>query len=188
TPVPLREAIVGWATSQIELFAGAVGLVLLLAIANVATLVLVRTSAREHELSVRAALGAGRRRLARLIVTECLTLTALAGAAGLTIAAVAVKGVGVVAPGLPRLREVAFDTSGVAFAAIATLVAGVLVSVAPLVSLFAGGSSLAATLGGSPVRAGPGRRASAIRGALVVTEFALALPLLIGAALLLNSF
>src|SRR5205823_11006404 len=67
-------------------------------------------------------------------------------------------------------------------------VAGVLVSVAPFVSLFTGGSSLAATLGGSPARAGPGRRASAIRGALVVTEFALALPLLIGAALLLNSF
>src|SRR2546426_503845 len=138
-----------------------VGLVLLLAIANVATLVLVRTSAREHELSVRAALGAGRRRLAWLIVTECLTLTAIAGAAALTIAAVALKGVGGVAPGLPRLREVAFDTSGVVFGAIATLLAGVLVSVVPLVSLFTGGSTLAATLGGSPPRAGSGRRASA---------------------------
>ena len=188
TPVPLLEAIVGPATGQIGLFAGAVGLVLLLAIANVATLALVRTSGREHELSVRAALGAGRRRLAWLIVTECLTLTAIAGAVGVTSAAVALKGVGGVAPGLPRLREVAFETSGVAFAAIATLVAGVLVSVAPFVSLFTGGSSLAATLGGSPARAGPGRRANATRGALVVAEFALALPLLIGAGLLLNSF
>src|SRR6266702_1247733 len=146
-------------------FAGVVWPVLLLAIANVATLALVRTSAREHELSVRAALGAGRRRLAWLIVTECLTLTAIAGAVGVTSAAVALKGVGGVAPGLPRLREVAFETSGVAFAAIATLVAGVLVSVAPFVSLFAGGSSLAATLGGSPARAGPGRRARATRPA-----------------------
>jgi predicted permease len=187
-PVPLREAIVGYANGQIGLFAGGVGLVLLLAIANVATLVLVRTSAREHELSVRAALGAGRRRLARLVVTECITLTGLAGITGLGLAVFALKAVGLVAPGLPRLREVSFDAGGVAFAAAATLVAGVLVSVVPLVSLFTGGSSLSATLAGSPARAGSGRRAGALRGALVVSEFALALPLLIGAGLLLNSF
>ena len=188
TPVPLREAIVGYANGQIGLFAGAVALVLLLAVANVATLVLVRTSAREHELSVRAALGAGRRRLARLVVTECITLTGLAGITGLGIAVFALKAVGLVAPGLPRLREVAFDASGVGFAAAATLAACVLVSVVPLVSLFAGGSSLSATLAGSPGRVGSGRRAGALRGALVVSEFALALPLLIGAGLLLNSF
>src|SRR5207237_7186707 len=74
TPVPLLEAIVGPATGQIGLFAGAVGRVLLLAIANVATLALARTSAREHGLSVRAARGPGRRRPARLIVADSLTL------------------------------------------------------------------------------------------------------------------
>jgi len=187
-PVPLRQAIVGYANGQIGLFAGAVALVLLLAVANVATLVLVRTSAREHELSVRAALGAGRRRLARLVVTECIMLVGLAGIAGLGLAVFALQAVGLVAPGLPRLAEVAFDASGLGFAAAATLAAGVLVSVVPLVSLFTGGSSLSATLAGSPARAGSGRRAGALRGALVVSEFALALPLLIGAGLLLNSF
>ena len=187
TPVPLREAIVGPATGQIGLFAGAVGLVLRLAIANVATLVLVRASAREHELSVRAALGARRRRLARLVVTECITVTALAGLFGLAIAAFALEAVGLLAPGLPRLAEVAFGASGIVFAGAATLVAAVLVSAVLLVSLFTGGVSLA-SLGGSPARTGPGRRANTLRGALVVAEFALALPLLIGAGLLLKSF
>ena len=70
------------------------GLVLLLAVANVATLMLVRTSAREHELSVRSALGAGRHRLARLIVTEALVLTALGGLVGLGLAALSLRVVG----------------------------------------------------------------------------------------------
>src|SRR5207245_5052804 len=161
------EASGGYANGQIGLFAGAVALVLLLAVANVATLVLVRTSAREHELSVRAALGAGRRRLARLVVTECITLTGLAGITGLGIAVFALKAVGLVAPGLPRLREVAFDASGVGFAAAATLAACVLVSVVPLVSLFAGGSSPRGALPGSPRGVGAGGRPGRPRRAAV---------------------
>jgi putative ABC transport system permease protein len=114
TPVPLRDSIVGRANRQVGLFAGAVALVLLLAVANVATLMLVRTSAREQELAVRAALGASRRRIAQLILIECLTLTALAGVAGLGLGALALKATALVAPDLPRLGEVGLGLTGVA--------------------------------------------------------------------------
>jgi putative ABC transport system permease protein len=189
-PVPLRNAIVGPARGHLGLFAGAVALVLLLAIANVATLMLVRVSAREQELSVRTALGAGRLRLVQLILIECLTLTALAGAAGLAIAALAVRSVRLVAPELPRMAEVALGPAGVAFAVAAALVAGVLISLAPLLSAVGRGrtSERAATVASSSARVGTGRHTNRVRGALVVAEFALALPLLMGAGLLMNSF
>ncbi|MEO8432548.1 MAG: ADOP family duplicated permease [Acidobacteriota bacterium] len=188
TPVPLRDTIVGRANRQVGLFAGAVALVLLLAIANVATLVVVRISAREQELSVRAALGAGRRRLVQLILIECLTLTALSGAAGLALAALALKGVRLVAPDLPRLSELALDPAAAAFVAAAALVAGLLISLAPVSSVLRHGRARTSTLASSSARVGSGPRTHRIRGALVVAEFALALPLLIGAGLLLNSF
>ena len=187
-PVPLRDAIVGNANRRIGLFGGAVALVLLLAIANVATLMLVRISAREQELSVRAALGAGRRRLVQLILIECLTLTALAGAAGLALAALALRAVRLVAPDLPRVTEVALGPGGVAFAVCTALVAGALISLAPVSSVLGHGRARASTLASSTARVGPGRRTNRIRGALVVAEFALALPLLMGAGLLMNSF
>jgi putative ABC transport system permease protein len=189
TPVPLRDAVIGDANGQVSLFAGAVGLVLLLAVSNVATLMLVRTSAREHELLVRSALGAGRNRLARLIVTEGMVLTVLGGLAGVGIAALSLRVVGLVAPNLPRLAEVALDLGSLAFAAVAALVAGVLITLAPLSSVLASASSVgSSSLASSPARSGTGRRANRIRGALVTAEFALALPLVVGAGLLLNSF
>jgi putative ABC transport system permease protein len=188
TPVPLRDAVIGTATRQVGLFAGAVGLVLFLAVANVATLMLVRTSAREHELKVRTALGAGRHRLTRLIVTEALVLTVLAGLVGVGLAALSLQVTGLVAPNLPRLAEVALDRGSVGFAVVTALVAGVLISLAPLSSVLASASSAGSSLVASPARTGTGRRANLIRGALVTAEFALALPLVMGAGLLLNSF
>ena len=188
TPVPLRDAVIGAANRQVGLFAGGVGLVLLLAVANVATLMLVRSSAREHELSVRAALGAGRHRLARLIVTEALVLTLLTGMVGVGLAALSLQVVALVAPNLPRLVEVALGPGSVAFAVMAALIAGVLISLAPLSSVLASASSVGSSLVASPARSGTGRRANMIRGALVTAEFALALPLVMGAGLLLNSF
>jgi putative ABC transport system permease protein len=189
TPVPLRDAVIGGANRQVGMFAGAVGLVLLLAVANVATLMLVRTSAREHELSVRSALGAGRHRLARLIVTEGMVLTGLGGLLGVGIAALSLQVVGLVAPNLPRLAEVALDLGSLTFAALAALVAGVLISLAPVSSVLASASKVgSSSLVASPARSGTGRRANHIRGALVTAEFALALPLVVGAGLLLNSF
>jgi predicted permease len=189
TPVPLRDAVVGDADGPVGLFAGAVGLVLLLAVANVATLMLVRTSAREHELSVRSALGAGRHRLARLIATEGLLLTTLGGLLAMGVAALSLRAFGLVAPNLPRLDEVHLDRASLVFALLASLVSGVLISLAPLSSVLAGASSVgSSSLASSPARSGTGRRANRIRAALVTAEFALALPLVVGAGLLLNSF
>jgi predicted permease len=186
TPLPLQQTIVGDADGRIALFAGAVALALLIAVANVATLMLVRATARTHELAVRVALGATRARLARLMVAESLTLTVLAGAAGVVIGALALRLVGVVMPGLPRLSEVTFDGRTVWFTAAATVLSGLLVSVAPLSGLLAGRASASLRVDGG--RSGTSRDTSALRGALVVAEFALALPLLLGAGLLLNSF
>ncbi len=185
TPVPLRAAIVGDADRRLSLFAGAVALVLLIAVANVATLMLVRASARERELSVRASLGATRSRLARLLVTESLVVGALAGLTGWVVAAFGVRLVGALAPNLPRLGEVALGGRALGFAATAVAASGILVSL-PAVSVVL--ASIASSLRSDERRAGTSQRANVVRGALVVAEFALALPLLLGAGLLLNSF
>lgn len=187
-PVPLRDAVVGRSGSQIGLFAGAVALVLLLAVANVATLMLVRVSAREHELAVRMALGAGRRRVARLIVTECLVLTSLAALVALGVAWACVGVVHAVAPNLPRLAEVRLDRAGVVFALAVALASGLAVGLGPVAAAFARRAGPLSRLAGMGGRSGPGRRANRVRGAMVVAEFALALPLLVTAGLLLNSF
>jgi len=184
--IPLRESVIGRAGQPIGVFAGAVVLVLLIAIANVATLVLVRSSMREHELAVRAALGATRSRIARLVLTECVALTLIAGAVGVLIGALGVGLVIRILPGLPRLAEVALGARSVAFALLAALLSGVLISVAPVWSVLAGrrGDSMRS----DARRSGTSRRANAVRGALVTAEFALALPLLVGAGLLLGSY
>ena len=185
TPIPLRVAMTGNAGQQVWLFAGAVALVLLIAIANVATLLLVRASARQHELLVRAALGASRYRLARLIVSECAVLTVLGGGLALLLSGVGLRLVGSLAPNLPRLSEVAFNARVMAFGVVVTLLSGLLVSISPVSAALAGRK---ATAKPEDRRGGTSRHANRTRGVLVTTEFALALPLLLGAGLLLNSF
>jgi predicted permease len=185
TPVPLRETIVGRAGRQVGLFAGAVALVLLLAITNVATLVLVRASAREPELALRITLGAGRGRLARLLVTENVVLTLAAGVLGLALAALGVRLAVTQLPDLPRIDTAALDWRATTFAFSAALVAGLLVSLSPLAAL---SRHAAGSLRADARRTGLGPRTHAVRSALVTAEFALALPLLAGAGLLLNSF
>ncbi|HEY7460781.1 MAG TPA: ABC transporter permease [Gemmatimonadota bacterium] len=185
TPVPLRAAIVGNAGRHLGIFGGAVALVLLIAVANVATLMLVRASARERELAVRASLGATRSRLARLLVAESLVVATLAGLAGWVVATFGLRLVGVLDPNLPRLGEVALGGRALGFAAAAAAASGILVSL-PAVSVVL--ASVASSLRSDDRRAGTSQRANLVRGALVVSEFALALPLLLGAGLLLNSF
>jgi predicted permease len=182
---PLRDTVVGDAPRQIGLFGGAVALVLLVAVANVATLMLVRASAREHELGVRTALGASRGRLVRLVATEGLVLTTAAAAAGLAVAAIALRMVLEVAPGLPRAHEIVMNGRTALGALALGLVSGFAVSAAPVAL------ALGARLGPSRSdvrRSGGDRRTHVARGLLVAAEFALAVPLLFAAALLATSF
>jgi predicted permease len=109
TPYPLHEVLVGDAARSLTVLALGVGLVLLIAVANVANLVLVRAVTRQREMALRAALGAGRRRLARLLLTESLVLGALGGAVGLVVAGLGITALQAAGPALPRLDEARLD-------------------------------------------------------------------------------
>jgi putative ABC transport system permease protein len=184
TPLPLRDAILGEAPRRIGLFAAAVAVVWLIALANVATLMLVRASSRQQELSIRAALGASRGRIARLLVTDSVVLTLAAGCAGLATAGIGIRIARVLAPELPHIADAALDVRTALFVATLALGSGVLVSVPALIA------SLTGTGGALRIdsrRTGRDRRTSRMRAVFVAAEFALALPLLASACWFLQS-
>ena len=183
TPYPLRRTIVGDAGRGLELLAGAVALVLLVAAANVATLMLVRGSAREPELAVRTALGAGRGQLIRLLVSESAWLTLGSLLTAVAVAAGCLELLRRTGGDLPRLEEVALDGQALGLAVALACVAGILVSLSPVARLLPARPRRLRS-----VRGGTDRGTSRLRSILVVSEFALALPLLFGAGLLLTSF
>ncbi|MHB1328700.1 MAG: ABC transporter permease, partial [Gemmatimonadales bacterium] len=185
TPVPLLTTIVGDAGQQVNLFAAAVGLVLLVAIANVATLMLVRASGRSQEFGVRLALGAGKGRLARMLVTDSVILTLAAGLFGLMVAVVGVRLVTEHATDLPRVHDVALNLRSLGFLFTVALVSGLAVGGPAVLAALAGRAGTSLRIDSR--RTGTDRRTGRIRSALVVAEFALALPLLVGAGLLLQS-
>jgi predicted permease len=185
TPFPLRDVMIGGVGGALLLLFGAVGFVLLIALANVANLQLARATVREREVAMRTSLGATRGRLVRQLLVESTTLAVLGGIAGTLLAVVALDVLIAMGPRLPRLDEVGVDARILGFTAVVTLVSGVLFGLAPLLH------GISADLG-SALRSGgrtglQGKRSNALRGALVTAEFALALPLLVGAALLFTS-
>jgi predicted permease len=179
----LRDSILGDAPTRIGLFAGAVGLVWLIALANVATLMLVRASAREQELAVRMALGASRGRIVRMLVTDSLVLTLAAGLAGLAVAGTGIQVVRAVAPNLPHVVDAALNAKAWMFAGVAAIASGVLVSVPALFASLGRRGGVRA----DSRRVGRDRRTSRLRAVLVALEFALALPLLVSACWFLQS-
>lgn len=185
-PVLLRDSIVGDAARSVSLFSAAVILVLLVTIVNVTTLSLSRTTAREPELTLRVMLGAGRVRLARLPLLEGLALGVAAGVLGLGMAAIGIESLVRLAPNLPRIDELALDERTVGFSIAAALSSGALVSISPILASLR--RRTAPSRHGDGRRTGADRRTTALRSALVVAEFALALPLLLGASLLFQSF
>ena len=184
TPFTLRESILGDAPKRIGLFAGAVGLVWLIALANVATLMLVRASAREQELAVRMALGASRGRIVRMLITDSLVLTLAAGLAGVAVAGAGIQAMRAVAPNLPHITDASLNADAWLFVLAAACASGVLVSVP---ALFASLSRRAGSVRVDTRRAGRDRRTSRVRAVLVAAEFALALPLLVSACWFLQS-
>ena len=173
-PFALREAILGDAPKRVALFSGAVLLVWFIALANVATLMLVRTSARSQELAMRLALGATPGRVARLLVTDSLVLTLAAGAAGVVIASVLMPVARALWPALPHISDASLTVRAVAFAAGAAAFSGVVVTVPALI---AGLGRRSRHLRADARRVGQDRRTSRLRAVLVCAEFALALPL-----------
>jgi predicted permease len=185
--VPLQERVVGDVRHSLMLLLGAVGLVLLIGCVNVANLLLARASARGREMALRQALGAGRARLTRQLLTEGVLLSLLGGIAGLAILFCTQGFLARLVPdSLPRLNEVSINSSVLLFALGAALVAGAIFGLAP--ALPAGRPDLTFVLKqqgrGST---GSGEQART-RRVLVVTEFALSLVLMIAAGLLLRSF
>ena len=169
---PLQDDLVAGARPTLLILAGAVGFVLLIACVNVANLLLARAAVREHEMAIRAAVGASRGRLIRQMLTESVVLAAIGGIIGLFLAYWGTRAMVRLAPEfVPRLRDISLDLRAVLATMGASLAAGLLFGLAPALS--ASTTNL---------------KRNRPRGALVVAEIALTFVLLIGAGLLLRSF
>jgi putative ABC transport system permease protein len=184
--LPLKELIVGGIRRPLEIFAGAVVFVLLIACANVANLLLARATGRHREMAVRAALGAGRGRLIRQLLTESALVSLIGGACGVVLAIWGVPALLALAPEgrIPRVEMIRLDGSVLAFALGVSLTTGILFGLAPALRITRCRLCGSLLPGGRTSFAGQER----LRGALVVVEIALALVLLAGAGLMLKSF
>lgn len=185
--IPLEELVTGDVRPALMVLCGAVGFVLLIACANVAGLLVVRGLARQQELAVRIALGAGRWRLIRQLITETVLLCLAGGAIGVLLSVWSVDIVRALAPSeIPRLQNVGIDVTVPLFAAGLSVATGIIVGVLPALlgstidvneTLKAGGRGVSAT-----------RLRRRLMGGLVVAEIAVSLVLLVSAGLLIRSF
>jgi predicted permease len=186
TASSLRDTLVSPARSMLFVLSGATLLVLVIACANVANLALARTMRRQRELAVRTALGAGRRRLMRQLVTESVIVAVAGGALGLLVAWLSVDLlVGFVGRFTPRIGQVAIDGSVLGFAFVASIATGILFGMAPALSTK---RNLTQAIRDGASQAGEAAGRQRLRAGLVVAQVAVSFVLLVGAALLLESF
>ncbi|HLY41648.1 MAG TPA: ABC transporter permease [Terracidiphilus sp.] len=188
---PLRDSIVNDVRTSLLVLLGAVGMVLLIACANVANLLLVRATGRKREFAIRSALGASRARIVRQLLTESVLLAVAGGVLGLVLGFLGVRALLAISPaGLPRIGEdgsaVGLDWRVLAFTLGVSLLTGIVFGLFP--AFAASRTDLNSSLKESSNRSGTGFRQGKARATLVVSEVSLALVLLIGAALLIRTF
>jgi predicted permease len=188
---PLRDSIIGDVRKSLFLLLGAVSLVLLIACANVANLLLVRATGRKREFAIRSALGAGRARIVRQLLTESVLLSVTGGILGMLLGFVGVRALLAISPaGLPRIGEdgsaVGVDGRVLGFTLAVSLLTGIIFGLFPALS--ASRADLNSALKESSNRAGTSFRQGKARSLLVVSEVSLALVLLIASALLIRTF
>ena len=188
---PLRDSIIGDARNSLLMMLGAVGLVLLISCANVANLLLVRATVRKREFAIRSALGAGRARIVRQLLTESMLLSLAGGILGMALGVLGMRALLAVSPaGLPRIGEngaaIDMDWRVFGFTLAVSLLTGIFFGLFPAFS--ASRSDLNSTLKESGNRSGTGFREGKARSLLVISEISLAVVLLIGAALLIRTY
>jgi predicted permease len=184
---PFSVDVIGDVGRVLWVLLGTVGLVLLIACANVANLFLVRAEGRQQELAIHAALGAGWRRIAWELLSESLTLAFIGGLAGLGLAYAGIRGLVANAPeGLPRVAEIGIDAWVLLFTVGVSLVAGLLFGVIPVLKFTM--PNLAGALKEGGRLSSAGRERHRARNILVVAEIALAVVLLVGSGLMIRTF
>lgn len=180
------EVMAGDVRTTLLVLMGAVGLVLIIACANVASLLLVRSTARAREIAIRVAIGAGRARLVRQLLTENIVIATIGGALGLLLAGWCLRALILIGPrDIPRLTEATLDIPVLVFAAVISVAVGLLAGLAPVLN--AGRVDLTTALKEGSPTAGTGRRGQAFRSALIVAEIAITLMLAFASGLLVRS-
>jgi len=184
---PVKEEVVGSVTDVLWVVMATIGLVMLIACANVANLVLVRAEVRQRELSVRAALGAGRGRIVRSLLVESVLLGLIGGALGVGLAYAGVRVLLAIGPAnLPRLNEISLDARTFAFSAVLSLLSSVLFGLIPALKYT--GPRISSALASIGRTASVSRERHRVRSVLVVVQVAIALVLLVGAGLMIRTF
>jgi predicted permease len=184
---PLKQEVVGSITDVLWVVMATIGLVMLIAGANVANLLLVRAEVRQRELSLRAALGAGRGRIVRSLLVESVLLGLIGGALGVGLAYAGLRLLLAIGPAnLPRLSEISLDARTLGFTAVLSLLSSVLFGLIP--ALRYTGARISASLASIGRTASLSRERHRVRSVLVVVQVAIALVLLVSAGLMIRTF